>query len=54
MSVREMLDRVDSRELSEWMAYYMLKNKPHSHKEGQQSVDEMKEALMGFNPKRKG
>jgi hypothetical protein len=24
MTVREMLNRIDSRELSEWMAYYML------------------------------
>lgn len=28
MTVRELLERIDSRELSEWMAYYHIKGEP--------------------------
>jgi len=41
-------------EISEWMAYYSLKNKPATKKEESQTVDDMKEIMMGFNPKAKG
>ena len=55
MTVRELLSRMDARELSEWLAYYQLEAEEHGHAPSgkKQTEKQMKEALMGFSPKRK-
>jgi len=55
MTVKELLNKMDARELSEWLAYYKLEveEKGRAPSSKKQTDKQMKDTLMGFNPKRK-
>ena len=49
MTVRELLERVDSYELTEWMTYYKINSEPKEEKEDPQKLSEnLKKQFMGI------
>ena len=56
MTVKELLSKLDAKEITEWLAYYKLiqEERGHGPKGKRQTEREMKEVLMGLSPKAKG
>ncbi|MCC6347887.1 MAG: hypothetical protein IT388_11920 [Nitrospirales bacterium] len=48
MSVRDLLSRTDSRELTEWRAFYIARQELERERESKKLSDKLKAALLPF------
>jgi hypothetical protein len=52
MTVRRLLNELDSREISEWLAFFRIEREDFENKPKQETADKLKATLKGFQERK--